>query len=128
MKRAIAVIVIVLLMLGIGVWELSQVQAFIHTVTAEVEQIDQNFPSTESNITFLTPNLLTLQQHWEKNENWLCMLHNHKDLSVLTNTINELSVAVEENNYFDAKTNLNLLTTQTKKLPHTMTFSIQNIF
>ncbi len=115
-------------MLGIGVWELSQVQAFIHTVTAEVEQIDQNFPSTESNITFLTPNLLTLQQHWEKNENWLCMLHNHKDLSVLTNTINELSVAVEENNYFDAKTNLNLLTTQTKKLPHTMTFSIQNIF
>lgn len=128
MKRSIYVITIVAILLAFGIYELLAVNSFISNMQNAVGEIYNAFPQTESTITNLTEQITDLQHEWNKRENTLCLLHNHKDLSVTTDTITRLKVSVEQNQYYEAKQDLDLLLTQTTKLKHTMTFSVQNVF
>lgn len=129
MKRLVAILFLTILLVCAGVIELVLINNFIENVQQNVLEIYNSFPQNEDqNITFLTEKVIKLKEYWDDKEDILCILHNHKDLGVTTNTISSLKVNIEENKYVEAKQDLIELMTQVKKLPHTITFSIQNIF
>lgn len=128
MKRALSVIFIVVLLIGFGIWELLAVNNFIEQVNAKVTDLNDQFPSTQQSLQELSPVAEELYDFWYVHENLLCLLHNHKDLTIITETITRLKTNIQLNNYDNAKQEMDLLKAETEKLSHNMTFSSQNIF
>lgn len=129
-KRAVSVIFIVLLLVGFGVWELMSVNSFISSVSEQTSDIYTSFGqlSPESSLDPLIKPANALQKYWEKKENLLCMIHNHKDLSLVSNTLSRLCTSLSLGDYNETKQELQLLKIEVEKLPHIMTFSVQNVF
>lgn len=88
----------------------------------------QDFPTAESDILFLNDTVQQYKTTWDQNEPKLCIVFNHKDLSLITDSLNRFSSYVSLNSYADTKTELNVLEMQVEKANHVMGFNLQNIF
>lgn len=127
-KRTIMMIIVTLLLLGLAVTELILVKNFINTIESDVNQLVVHFEENKEDISVLTPEIEKIHSNWDSKEQILCLMFNHKDMSMLTDSITRVAEYCKQNNYDDGIVELRILQEYAHKNHNIMGFNINNIF
>ena len=93
-----------------------------------ITNLYSKYVDQENDITIFVDDIDNLKDYWEKQENWLCFLFNHRDLSTITDSLNRLNAYTQNNDYDNAICELSLLKEYSSESHHVMGFNIKNIF
>ncbi len=126
-KRAIMVLVIAILLFALAIVECFVVNDFIVKVDSDVGALIPLYEENKNDITFLTDKATAIEDTWDKNEQLLCLMFNHKDIGMLTDTMTRLVEYTKQNNYDDAIVELKILKEYTEKNHTIMGCNIHNI-
>lgn len=126
-RKAITVIAISLLTIALGIWEVTKVRSTLTTMEDIITDLNIRYEQNSDDITIFYDELGDLKEYWEQQENWLCYIFNHRDLSTITDSINRLLPYTKNNDYDNAICELSLLKEYSTKSYHIMGFYIHNI-
>lgn len=127
MRKGLTITFIFLSTLIIGIVELVQVRTTLTSMEDIITDFNYRYESNQSDITIFYDELGDLKEYWERQENWLCFVFNHRDLSTITDSINRLIPYTKNNDYDNAICELSLLKEYSTKSYHIMGFNIHNI-
>ena len=127
MKKALPVIIIATLLLTLAIVEIIYVNNIVTDMDKEVGQLVTMYEENEDDITIILPALDKVKDKWKKNEAILCYVFNHRDMSMITDSLSKLSSYTRVNDYEDAYTEVRLLKEYTEKSPRIMSFNIHNV-
>lgn len=126
-KRLITVIVIAVLLVALGIVECVLVNNFIVSIDKQVNELIPLYEENKDDITVLTDKAIAIEKKWDDNEQILCLMFNHKDIGVLTDTMTRLVEYTKQNNYDDAIVEINVLKEYAEKNHTIMGCNIHNI-
>ena len=126
-KKALPVIIIAIILLALAIVDIVYVSNFIDDINNEVGALVTMYEENEDDITVIIPQLDKVQNKWKKNETILCFIYNHRDISLITDSLSKLSSYTRVNDYEDAYTEVRLLKEYTEKSPRIMNFNIHNV-
>ena len=126
-KRLITVIVIAILLLTLGIVECVLVNNFIVSIDNQVNELIPLYTENKNDITILTEKANDIEKKWDDNEQILCLMFNHKDIGILTDTMTRLVEYTKQNNYDDAIVEINILKEYAEKNHTIMGCNIHNI-
>lgn len=127
MKRAIVVIITVMILLAFGLTECLFVKNIVTNLDNSVGELLGKYEQNKDDVTNLIKDIDSIKENWDKHENTLCLIFNHKDMSVITDGLSRLKSYTINNDYENGIVELKLLKTNTEKQPHVMGFNIHNI-
>ena len=127
MKKAIVVIITVLVLLSFGLAECLFVKDIVTSLDDSVGALLDKYEENKDDVTNLITDIDSIKENWDKHENTLCLIFNHKDMSVITDGLSRLKSYTINNDYENGIVELKLLKTNTEKQPHVMGFNIHNI-
>lgn len=127
MKRAIVVIITVIILLAFGLTECLFVKNIVTNLDNSVGELLGKYEQNKDDVTNLIKDIDSIKENWDKHENTLCLIFNHKDMSVITDGLSRLKSYTINNDYENGIVELKLLKTNTEKQPHVMGFNIHNI-
>ena len=128
MKKAITFIVIFAITVVFGILELSSVRKTLTSMEDIICDLNKRYELNKEDITIFYDELGDLKEFWEQQEDWLCFIFNHRDLSTITDSINRLIPYTKNNDYDNAICELSLLKEYSTKSYHIMGFNFHNIF
>lgn len=126
-KRLITIIVLTLLLFSLAITELILVKHFIDGIEKEVNNLVVLYETNKENIYPLIPEVEKVEKKWDNKEQLLCLMFNHKDISVITDCITRVIEYSKQNNYDDAIVDLKILQKYAEKNHDIMQFNINNI-
>lgn len=126
MKRAITIVVLFVLLIVLATYELVMVDKIITKLDNLTLTIQTEIKNNKDNITVATNSITETKSFWDKHEDNLCLMFNHKDLSTITDTLSRLLSYAENNDYDNAIVEANLLKEYSEKNRHIMGFNMQN--
>lgn len=126
-RKAITVIAISILTITLGIWEVTKVRSTLTSMEDIITDLNIRYEQSSDDITIFYDELGDLKEYWEQQENWLCYIFNHRDLSTITDSINRLLPYTKNNDYDNAICELSLLKEYSTKSYHIMGFNIHNI-
>ena len=126
-KRAITVIIFTLILVGLGLAESIIVNKIVINLDNDVGALVTKYEANKDDVTSLLSDIDNIKQNWNKNENMLCLVFNHKDMSIITDSLSRLRTYTQNNDYDNGIVELKLLKVNTEKQPHIMGFNIHNI-
>ena len=127
MIRTIATIFLVLSMFTLGLVECISVNKIINGLEETVTYMQENIEQYKDDVSPLYDTIDKQRDIWEKNEVWLTLVFNHKDLSNICDNLSRLCSLIELNNFEDSYVELNLLYENVFELKDMMGFNYQNI-
>ncbi len=127
MRKAITVIAISIITITFGIWEVCRVRNTLTSMEDIITDLNTRYERNSEDITIFYDELGDLKEYWERQENWLCYIFNHRDLSTITDSINRLIPYTKNNDYDNAICELSLLKEYSTKSYHIMGFNIHNI-
>lgn len=126
-KRAIIIITLITSLLGLAVTELILVKSFINTIEDDVNELVVLYEENKDDITTLVPEVEKVEKNWDSKEQMLCLMFNHKDITMITDCITRLIEYSKQNKYDDAIVDLKILQKYAEKNHDIMEFNINNI-
>lgn len=126
-KRIITMIVLAVLLLGLAISELVLVKNFISDIERDVNALVITYEENKENISSLIPEVEKIESEWDSKEQLLCLMFNHKDISMITDCITRVIEYSRQNNYDDAIVDLKILQKYAEKNHDIMEFNINNI-
>ena len=127
MKKGITIIIIILSVITFGIIEIINVRKTLTTMEDIIMDLYYKYEITQDDISIYYDEIGDLKEYWEKKENWLCYIFNHRDLSIITDSINRLRAYTKNNDYDNSVAELSLLREYSTKSYHIMGFNIHNI-
>ena len=127
MKKGISVICILVLTITFAIVELHQVSTVLESMENTIIYLHQEYELNEDNISEYYDKVSDVKEFWLDKEKWLCFLFNHRDLSVITDSINRLQVYTKNNDYDNAIAELAVLKDYSSQNCHIMGFNINNV-
>lgn len=127
MRKAITVIAITVVTITFGIWEVARVRTTLTSMEDIITDLNIRYEQNSEDITIFYDELGDLKEYWEHQEDWLCYIFNHRDLSTITDSINRLIPYTKNNDYDNAICELSLLKEYSTKSYHIMGFNIHNI-
>lgn len=127
MKKAILVIFIFTTLITFGFFEVFQVRKTLTSMEDIITDLNLQFELNEEDITIFYDEIGDIKEFWEDREGWLCFLFNHRDLSVITDSINRLRAYTKNNDFDNALAEFAVLKEYSTKSYHIMGFNIHNI-
>lgn len=127
-KKAITFIAIFAVTITLGILELVSVRTTLTSLEDIIADFSIRYEQNKDNITIFYDELGDLKEYWENQEDWLCYIFNHRDLSTITDSINRLIPYTKNNDYDNAISELSLLKEYSTKSYHIMGFNMHNIF
>lgn len=127
MTRTIAIIFLVLSIFTLGLVECISVNKIINGLEETVTYMQENIEQYKDDVSPLYDTIDKQRDIWEKNEVWLTLVFNHKDLSNICDNLSRLCSLIELNNFEDSYVELNLLYENVFELKDMMGFNYQNI-
>ena len=127
MTRTIATIFLVLSIFTLGLVECISVNKIINGLEETVTYMQENIEQYKDDVSPLYDTIDKQRDIWEKNEVWLTLVFNHKDLSNICDNLSRLCSLIELNNFEDSYVELNLLYENVFELKDMMGFNYQNI-
>ena len=125
--RLLAVMFITLALFALATYEAVAVSDINNQLEADVSVLYEDFENDPENISSFTETVSDLKKQWDSEEDALCLMFNHKDLSCITDTFTRLLASVKNNDYDSAIIEVNLLKEYSEKNRHVMGFNLQNI-
>lgn len=127
MKRAITVLTIFIITITFAIIELVSVQKVLTSLENSITDLKMQYELNENDITTYYNKVSDIKEYWAEQEDWLCYLFNHRDLSTITDSINKLQAYTQNNDYDNAIAELAILKEYSTKNCHIMGFNIHNI-
>ena len=126
-KKGILVISILIITIVFGIVELNIVQSTLHSMENSIVKLNQEYELNSTDITIFYDKISNIKEYWKEKEKWLCFLFNHRDLSVITDSINRLQAYTKNNDYDNAIAELSMLKEYSTQNCHIMGFNIKNV-
>lgn len=127
MRKGLTILTILALVLTLGFVELHYVKKTLTSLEDMIMDLNMQYELNEEDITIFYDEVGDLKEYWEENENWLCFLFNHRDLSVITDSINRLRAYTKNNDYDNSISELALLKEYSTESYHILGFNIHNV-
>ncbi len=127
MKRAITVIVFSVVLFALGMTECVLVSKVVSNVDDQVARLVTEYEANKDNVVPLIAQIDSIKQYWDQKESMLCLVFNHKDMSIITDGLSRVRSYTENNDYENGIVELKVLKENTEKQPHVMGFNIHNI-
>lgn len=127
MRKAIIIISILILTVSFGIFELVSVKKTLTTLEDLIMDLDREYNNNKNDISVFYTDVGDIKEYWENQEEWLCFLFNHRDLSIITDSMNRLSAYTKNNDFDNAICELSLLKEYSTKSYHILGFNIHNI-
>ena len=127
MKKAITVIIMFSALIIFGFYEVFKVRNTLTSIEDIITDLNFQYEHNEEDITIFYDDVGDLKEFWEEKESWLCFLFNHRDLSVITDSINRLRAYTKNNDFDNALAEFAVLKEYSTKSYHIMGFNIHNI-
>jgi len=126
-KKGIVVLIIFAITITFAFVELYKVSNVLETMENSITKLHQDYELHEDDITSYYNKVSNIKEFWLEKEKWLCFLFNHRDLSVITDSINRLQVYTKNNDYDNAIAELAVLKDYASQNCHIMGFNINNV-
>ena len=126
-KRAITMLIVGTILIGLAITEMIIVENFIDNIETKINELVVKFDENRDDITVLTPLIEDIEQTWDSKEHILCLMFNHKDMSMVTDSITRVKEYCEQNNYGDGVVEVMILQEYAKKNHNIMGFNFNNI-
>ena len=126
-KRIITMCILMLLLLGLGITELVLVKNFINDIESDVNRLVVLYEENQDDIEPLIPEVEKVETKWDNQVQLLCLMFNHKDISMITDCITRVIEYSRQNKYEDAIVDLKILQKYAEKNHDIMEFNINNI-
>ena len=110
-----------------GFVEVFKVREVLTSMEDMISDLSLEYELNEENITIFYDDIGDIKEFWEEKEDWLCFLFNHRDLSVITDSLNRLRAYTKNNDFDNATAELSLLKEYSSESYHIMGFNIHNI-
>lgn len=127
MKKAITILLIFTILITFGFIEVFRVRQVLTSMEDMISDLSLQYELNEDNITIFYDDIGDIKEFWEEKESWLCFVFNHRDLSVITDSLNRLRAYTKNNDFDNAIAELSLLKEYSSKSYHIMGFNIHNI-
>ena len=127
MKKGIIILIILLSVLAFGIIELREVGKVLTSMENSIRDLSLDYEKNENDITIFYDRVSDIKEFWLEKEDWLCYLFNHRDLSVITDSINKLQVYTKNNDYDNAIAELALLSEYSTENCHIMGYNLKNV-
>ena len=129
MKKAINVIILVLLLISTCITEQVLADSYLDGVKKRVEEIRIEYLETNNvNNTMLISKTNELENYWQNKEEILCNFVNHKDIEDIGVEITKMKNALKEENKKSFSESLDLVKFYVEGYKHIIGISLQNIF
>lgn len=128
MKRAITIIILTTILLGIGIFELISVNKIITNLDNNIDKLIPVYENNQNDITIAFETIQEMKNKWERDEYNLSLMFNHKDLSMVNDSLCRLAAYTKNNDYDNAIAEVYLLKEYSEKNTSIMGFNFQNIF
>lgn len=127
--KKIAMLALLLALVGIIVWEQLSVNSYLDEIRDITDKLTIMVSGNEQiNTTQVLEEVDRLEDIWNKHENILCLLANHKDMQELSVEIARMRACVSVNQFEDFKSSLSIIIYFSEAYHHFMGISLQNIF
>lgn len=127
--KKIAMLILLLSLVGIIVWEQLSVSSYLDEIRDITDSLTLMVSGNEQiNTTLVLEEVDRLEEVWNKHENILCLLANHKDMQELSIEIARMRACVSVNQFEDFKASLSIIIYFSEAYHHFMGISLQNIF
>ena len=126
-KKAVLIIIMILGLVALGITELILVKSFTNSIENDVDNLVVLYSENKEDITPLVPELEKLENKWDSKVQVLCLMFNHKDITMITDCITRLIEYSRQNKYDDAVVDLKILQKYAEKNHDIMEFNINNI-
>lgn len=127
MRKAITIISLFTILITFGFLEVFKVREVLTSMEDMISDLSLEYELNEENITIFYDDIGDIKEFWEDKEDWLCFLFNHRDLSVITDSLNRLRAYTKNNDFDNAIAELSLLKEYSSESYHIMGFNIHNI-
>ena len=127
MRKAITIISLFTILMTFGFVEVFKVREVLTSMEDMISDLSLEYELNEENITIFYDDIGDIKEFWEEKEDWLCFLFNHRDLSVITDSLNRLRAYTKNNDFDNATAELSLLKEYSSESYHIMGFNIHNI-
>ena len=127
MKKGITVLIIFILTITFALVELVNVRTILDSMENSITYLHQEYELNEDNISIFYNKVGDIKEYWKEKVTWLCFLFNHRDLSVITDSINRLQVYTKNDDYDNAIAELAVLKEYSSENCHIMGFNINNV-
>ena len=127
-KKGITILIIFIITIAFGIFELNTVSGVLISMENTVTQLSKEYELNEDDITIYYDKISDVKEFWLQNEDWLCYLFNHRDLSVITDSINRLQAYTKINDFDNAIVELALLKEYSSENCHIMGYNLKNVF
>lgn len=127
MKKGISVLVILIITLAFGIFEIANVKKTLITIDDLVYDLYIKYEANEEEIDQFYNETGDIKEYWHNSLNWLCYIFNHRDLSTITDSINRLRAYTKNNDYDNAICEIELLKDYTSESYHILGFNLHNI-
>ena len=125
MKRLIVVLIMLVFLVGLATYEVVSIHNIIAFMDKSIDKLIPIYEENEEDITVASETLDMLGNYWFDRECNMCIMFNHKDLSMVSDSLNKLNTY--NNNFDDAIAELYLLQAYIEKADHIMGFNIHNV-
>ena len=126
-KRAIIIIIIFVVTITFAIIELISVQKVLSSMENSITDLKMQYELNEDDITQFYDKVSDIKEYWTEQEEWLCFLFNHRDLSTITDSINRLQSYTRNNDFDNAVAELAILKDYSTENCHIMGYNIHNI-
>ena len=127
MRKAITIISLFTILITFGFIEVFCVRKVLTSMEDMITDLSLQYELNEENITIFYDDIGDIKEFWEEKESWLCFVFNHRDLSVITDSLNRLRAYTKNNDFDNAIAELCLLKEYSSESYHIMGFNIHNI-
>lgn len=126
-KKAIFVAIFLVSLFALGLIECILVNKVVSNVDNQVGQLVIDYQNNKSDVTPLLNKIDNIKDYWGEKEGILCLVFNHKDMTIISDGLSKVRSYTENNDYENGIVELKLLKENTQKQPHIMGFNIHNI-
>ena len=127
-KRFIYVIIILVILIGACIWEQVMVNNYLSNIKEKVYYITEFVKDkTDINSKQMYDLVVDLDSTWEKYEENLCFLVNHKEIADLGVELTKMKIYVVENNVTEFKASLAQVLYYAEGYEHVMGITLQNL-
>lgn len=114
-------------LITLGTYEIIAVGRFLTHMEYAVDKIHADIIANKEDLTVLYDQVANEKDYWEKRENALNLIFNHRDLQTVCDTLNRVQTYVGENDYDNAIVEMNVLLETVHELRPIMGFNLDNI-
>lgn len=127
MKKSITTIILAIILLAFGLFELISVNSVISNLDKDIGNLIVLYEENSENIDIFFDTINEIKEKWEDSEENMNIMFNYKDLDMITDCLSRLTSFTKNNDFNNAIAEIYLLKDYTERSFGIMGFNFKNV-